>query len=1047
MDLLNFDERQKFLDEAQKERKQRELSRKNNEFITQINAVIRGHLARKAFRSKLKSDFLERFCQNASKTKSNTELLKSGSFIFNNLIKKTDDAQVVDGGVAKALVESIQSPVKNVSFAALFLSVQHIQLATKFITDVFRFLPPKLAKQNFETNFSVKAATISIVFLELYGSCANWPLVAGNNAILPILEGLCAKFYSPLCESTCFEQLTLTLSNGLKGSKMALPSNVINQLFLVIYRAMKKMPADEMSKKFVRHVLTAPALILTLNNSSLNLLKADGFFSSIITTLNKDQLNGMSGMSLVNLMANLIHLSYLEQQLLIENLYDWTVSLNALLLKCQQTSTSGTSNRQNRYHHPILGWIKDRIDEGTQGTFDRVRTQIEFLWSRKMINCLFGQVLASFELPLASKSNTKQTKLSGTEESGGLPTEIMQKFLKKLSLREAEFTMKDVPNVSVTAIVCQLYQNVLLLFANPQIDVVSALCQDDRLLTQLWAFLNDPSTGGVNNYLKLLSADPSASLAHFSPLHLFCGTACSLISILDEVEMYEQDSPFTLSQLTEIARFTNIFCFQCIWRNLIDFEQHRPNALFQSVYQFCSTLHNRDCRRAFTPHNFWIAPDVKPSAIVSEFEGQEPRAQILMTKMPHLIPLRDRMVLFRKLINREKDLIMSTPTNYFTIDRTRIVEDGYRQLAAIPPSALRSTIRVKFINQLGLEEIGIDQDGVFKEFLELTLKKVFDPELNLFKSTSNNLLYPSSNSHFHENHLALFQFVGRMLGKAVFEGICIDVNLAPVLLATVLNKQLCPFDELSLLDPELYKHLVFVKHYKENIRDLELTFAYTEEALGKITTLELVPGGNDVYVNDDNKIQYVHRMAHFRVVSQTKNQCNNFVSGFRSIINPKWLALFSTHELQFVISGQTSDIDLQDLKKHTQYYGGFHSNHRVIRWLWSILEKDFTAEERHMFLKFATSCSRPPLLGFAYLEPAFSIRCVESSDEMDQGDTLTSVIRGFLTIKTRKQPTTRLPSSSTCFNLLKLPNYQKRSILLEKLRYAIRGDAGGFELS
>lgn len=50
--------------------------------------------------------------------------------------------------LTKALLESIQSPVKNVSFAALFLSVQHIQRSTKFITDLFRFLPPLLASQN-----------------------------------------------------------------------------------------------------------------------------------------------------------------------------------------------------------------------------------------------------------------------------------------------------------------------------------------------------------------------------------------------------------------------------------------------------------------------------------------------------------------------------------------------------------------------------------------------------------------------------------------------------------------------------------------------------------------------------------------------------------------------------------------------------------------------------------------------------------------------------------------------------------------------------------
>lgn len=39
----------------------------------------------------------------------------------------------------------------------------------------------------------------------------------------------------------------------------------------------------------------------------------------------------------------------------------------------------------------------------------------------------------------------------------------------------------------------------------------------------------------------------------------------------------------------------------------------------------------------------------------------------------------------------------------------------------------------------GLDEAGIDQDGVFKEFLEETIKKVFDPTLNLFKVKKNYL--------------------------------------------------------------------------------------------------------------------------------------------------------------------------------------------------------------------------------------------------------------------------------------------------------------------
>ena len=64
----------------------------------------------------------------------------------------------------------------------------------------------------------------------------------------------------------------------------------------------------------------------------------------------------------------------------------------------------------------------------------------------------------------------------------------------------------------------------------------------------------------------------------------------------------------------------------------------------------------------------------------------------------------------------------------------------------------------------------------------------------------------------------------------------------------------------------------------------------------------------------------------------------------------------------------------------------------------------------------------------------------------DDGDTVGSVFRGFFSIGRRRDPVSRLPTSSTCFNLLKLPNYRKKSTLKEKLRYAINSNAG-FELS
>lgn len=65
-------------------------------------------------------------------------------------------------------------------------------------------------------------------------------------------------------------------------------------------------------------------------------------------------------------------------------------------------------------------------------------------------------------------------------------------------------------------------------------------------------------------------------------------------------------------------------------------------------------------------------------------------------------------------------------------------KDGYDQLRRLPANSIKGVIRVKFVNDLGVDEAGIDQDGVFKEFLEEIIKKVFNPALNLFKASQGN---------------------------------------------------------------------------------------------------------------------------------------------------------------------------------------------------------------------------------------------------------------------------------------------------------------------
>lgn len=50
--------------------------------------------------------------------------------------------------------------------------------------------------------------------------------------------------------------------------------------------------------------------------------------------------------------------------------------------------------------------------------------------------------------------------------------------------------------------------------------------------------------------------------------------------------------------------------------------------------------------------------------------------------------------------------------------------------------------------------------------------------------------------------------------------------------------------------------------------ELSLDFTVTEEACGRRVVTELKPGGRDVAVTNENKLQYIHAMADYKLNRQ-----------------------------------------------------------------------------------------------------------------------------------------------------------------------------------
>ncbi|XP_034942891.1 ubiquitin-protein ligase E3B isoform X2 [Chelonus insularis] len=995
-----------FLQQTKAAREERAYEKRKEAAVICIQAHIRGWLARTKFTVQILDDFDQHFPEEPADPSVTVQLkpaLQVYKLISRFLIifKRNRDQSRIEK-ICRYLVKTLDSELPKFSYVGVALNKDHyISWISQMKTILYECMIG-LDDLRPERPADHKCILLRLHTLVSFTSTGTWAILKAKSMekLKTGMNQLCANIMGHLVNNRFYTVMQSLLVKGLGREKIALKPLALSA---AVNLTMRPLISSQMSEKllslFLINIFSVPALIYQLNIYSIEMLES-----------------------------------------------------------CQQYVVAKQSNLT--HWHPVLGCFAQSVDSSLYGAISYIKIQLSYLWTGKIVFQLMGQPLMEIvekDIPMILSDQNHQNN-----QSSSTGTNIFRRaFLEARTNRNntnKSYRKFGSPETTKIALICSLYQTALHTLTQMKLDILTGLCYQDKILYHMWLFLNTLGPQcGLRAFLDHFAANTKYNAPEFQMLILFCDCMTHYVTILDDMEMYEQQDPFKLSDFITISYFLNQFLYKAVLNNLFDIKTISNNPLFTSLHTLLMAIYRRDCRRTFCPEGHWLAKEVRVSGFLADLEKGRRGAALLLSKMPHVIPHSERVILFRKHVADEKAVLgltesacnSSPSSTLIAVHRSRIVEDGYRQLAMLPPQALKGVIRVRFINEQGLDEAGIDQDGVFKEFLEETIKRVFDPSLNLFKATSENRLYPSPTSYMQENHLQLFEFVGRMLGKAVYEGIVVDVPFASFFVSQFSGQAggalYSWLDELASLDRDLYRSLTLVKHYKGDVSELELTFSLDEDVMGELVTHELNPGGKAEPVTNSNKINYIHHMAHFRMHRQIKDQTAAFTKGFKSIINPDWLSLFSTPELQRLISGDNVPLDLRDLRRHTQYYGGFHDNHRVVCWLWDILEKDFSEEERGLFLKFVTSCSKSPLLGFAHLEPQFSIRCVEVSDDEDTGDTIGSVIRGFFTIR-KKDPQNRLPTSSTCFNLLKLPNYQKKSTLREKLRYAVTSNTG-FELS
>jgi len=226
------------------------------------------------------------------------------------------------------------------------------------------------------------------------------------------------------------------------------------------------------------------------------------------------------------------------------------------------------------------------------------------------------------------------------------------------------------------------------------------------------------------------------------------------------------------------------------------------------------------------------------------------------------------------------------------------------------------------------------------------------------------------------------------------------------------------FSDLEAYDNEYYNSLKWVVN--NNITGtIDQNFTVETEEFGVKKIIELKPGGKQIQVTEENKMEYIQLVTEMRLTTAIKAQINAFLEGFHTIISKTLISLFNERELELLISG-LPEIDINDLYLNTEYHGGYTKDSPVVQWFWQAV-RSFNQEEKARLIQFVTGTSRVPLEGFK------AIRGIGGPQK-------------FQIHKTYGED--RLPSAHTCFNQIDLPEYSSYEKLREKLILAIKETQG-----
>jgi len=356
----------------------------------------------------------------------------------------------------------------------------------------------------------------------------------------------------------------------------------------------------------------------------------------------------------------------------------------------------------------------------------------------------------------------------------------------------------------------------------------------------------------------------SSVAAKFSPAS---STQAKLLRVLKTIDyMYTPkpapitpDATISKEDVEKVQAIYESFRFTPLWRRLGDClssigenqeTEHIATVLLpliESLMVVCKFVGpkgpvSRLLRAGTSPRSPTTAKESMEELFISFTDGHRKLLNLMVRNNPSLMSGS-----FSLLVNNSRVLDFDNKRNYFNqqlhrrhhirehhgtlqlnVRRARVFEDSFLYLQRKTGEQIKyGKLSVRFY-----DEEGVDAGGLTREWFQILARQMFNPNYALFQPcAADKLTYqPNKASWVNPEHLSFFKFVGRVIGKAIYDSRLLDAYFARSLYRQILGKPV-DYKDVEWVDPEYYNSLCWI--LENDPTPLDLTFSIEADEVCK----------------------------------------------------------------------------------------------------------------------------------------------------------------------------------------------------------------------